>query len=161
MAIETPLESFRGRVLPDWIDFNGHMNVAYYLVAFDLATDIFLDYAGLDKAYRDTTGGTTFSAEIHISYHRELQENAPLSISTQLLSFDEKRIRYLHRMFHEEEGIQAATAENLSLHVDLNQRRVVPLPGQIMDRLKEILEAHRELGVPQEAGGAIIKPQLK
>jgi len=160
MAIEVPLESYQGRVRPEWIDFNGHMNVAYYLVAFDLATDIFLDYVGLDETNRETTGGTTFSAEIHIAYHRELHENAPLRISTQLLSFDLKRIRYLHRMFHAEEGFQAATAENLSLHVDLNERRVVPLPDRIMGRLEEVWAAHRSLGVPQEAGSAIVKPPL-
>ncbi len=160
MSIETPLDRYRGVVLPEWIDYNGHMNLAYYLLAFDLATDIFFDYVGLDEAYREKAGGTTFTAEVHIAYQRELEEGAPLRITTQLLSFDDKRLRYFHRMYHVGEGFLAASAENVSLHIDLKRRRVAPFADGIRARLAEVLVAHRSLGLPEEAGRPIAKPPL-
>ena len=157
---ETPLDRYQGVVLPEWVDYNGHMNVAYYLVAFDLATDLFLEWIGLDKALRDSRGGTTFTAEVHIGYLRELHEGDPLAITTQLLSYDQKRIRYLHRMYHAEKRVEAAYAENLSLYVDLNTRRVAEMAPATMDRLAEVLTAHAILGRPDEAGRPINRPPL-
>jgi acyl-CoA thioester hydrolase len=159
-TIESPLKRCRGVVLPEWVDYNGHMNVAYYLVAFDLATDVFLDWIGLDKALRESRGGTTFTAEVHIGYRRELHEGDPITVATQLLSYDQKRIRYLHRMYHTERGFEAAYAENLSLYVDLNTRRVAEMAPESLNRLEEALAAHSELGLPEEAGRPITRPPL-
>ena len=61
MTIPAPLEIYRAVVEPDWIDYNGHMNVAYYVLVFDRATDAFLDYIGLDDALRAAAGSSTFS----------------------------------------------------------------------------------------------------
>ncbi len=158
--LETPLNRYRGVVLPEWVDYNGHMNVAYYLVAFDLATDVFLEWIGLDKALRETRGGTTFTAEVHIGYRRELHEGDSISITTQLLSYDQKRIRYLHRMYHADEGFEAAYAENLSLYVDLGSRRVAEMTPETLQKLAEVLTAHTTLGLPEEAGRAIARPPL-
>jgi acyl-CoA thioester hydrolase len=157
---DTPLDRYRGTVLPEWVDYNGHMNVAYYLVAFDLATDVFLEWIGLDKALRETRGGTTFTAEVHIGYLRELHEGDPIRVTTQLLSYDQKRIRYLHKMHHAENGLEAAYAENLSLYVDLNTRRVAEMAPPTLRRLEEVLAAHSELGRPDEAGRAIARPPV-
>ncbi len=158
--MQAPFDRYRGVVLPDWVDYNGHMNVAYYLVAFDLATDLFLDELGLDDAHREASGGTTFTGEVHLTYQRELQGGAPLRITTQLLSYDSKRIRYLHRMYHGDEGFLAATAENLSLYVDLERRRVTELRPETQERLAAMLAAHEALGRPEEAGRAISRPPL-
>lgn len=157
---ETPLGRYRGIVLPEWVDYNGHMNVAYYLVAFDLATDIFLEWVGLDKALRDSRGGTTFTAEVHIGYLRELHEGDPISVTTQLLSYDQKRIRYLHKMRHAEKEFEAAYAENLSLYVDLNTRRVAEMAPETLEMLAEVLTAHATLGLPEVAGRAITRPPV-
>ena len=91
MTVPAPLELHREVVLPEWIDYNGHMNVAYHVLAFDHACDAFLDYVGLDETYRTRTGGTTFAAECHITYLRELDAGAPLRFATQLFDYDEKR----------------------------------------------------------------------
>ena len=158
--IDTPLNVYRGVVLPEWVDYNGHLNVAYYLVAFDLATDIFLDWIGLDEAHRQHHAGTTFTAEVHVAYKRELREGDPIRVTTQLLAFDQKRIRYLHRMYHIDHGFEAATAENLSLYVNLDQRRVGTMSDQVLSRLKAIMRRHARMGVPDEAGRGIGKPPL-
>jgi acyl-CoA thioester hydrolase len=158
--IEAPFDRHRATVLPEWIDYNGHMNVAYYLLAFDHATDDFLDWLGLDSAHRDATGGTTFAGDIHLTYQREVKEGDPLRITTQLLGYDEKRIRFFCRMYHAGEGFLAATMESLSLYVDLKRRRVSVLPPDIQERLAAVLDAHSALPLPPEAGRVIAKPPL-
>lgn len=157
---DAPFDRYRGVVLPAWIDHNGHMNVAYYLLAFDQATDLFFDHLGLDAAHREATGGTTFAGDIHLTYQRELREGDPLRVTAQLLGYDDKRLRFFQRMVHAEDGFLAATMECLTLYVDLARRRVAPFPSDIRARLAAVLAAHSALPLPPEAGRVIAKPPL-
>ncbi|MDJ0947645.1 MAG: thioesterase family protein [Alphaproteobacteria bacterium] len=156
--IDGPLALHAEPVRPDWIDYNGHMNVAFYVLAFDHATDAFFDFIGLDEAYRETQNASTFAVESHVCYLRELHEGDPMRFTTQLLGFDAKRLHYFHRMYHAEGGYLAATLESLSLHVDMATRRVAPMPDAIFDRLARIHEAHAGLPRPSEAGQTIRMP---
>ena len=155
MATTAPLDLQGEPVRPEWIDYNGHMNVAYYVLAFDHATDAFLDYLGLDEGHREENGGSTFAAESHVVYCREVAEGDPLRFTTQLIDFDGKRLRYFHRMYHETEGYLAATNELLSLYVDLERRRVAEMPEPILARLAAIREAQAGLPIPAEVGRGI------
>ncbi len=155
MTVPAPLDLHREAVRPEWIDYNGHMNVAYYLLAFDHAFDAFLDYIGMDEAYRKRTGGTTFTVEAHVTYQREVAEGNPLRFTTQLLGYDAKRIHFFVRMYHADEGYLAATVEWLALHVDLEARRVAPMPDEITSRLAEIHATHKDMPRPPEAGRAV------
>ncbi len=155
MTIAAPIDLTREVVRPEWIDYNGHMNVAYYLVVFDHATVDFFDYIGLDRSYRERRGATTFAVECHVTYQREITEGEPLRIATQLLGFDEKRIHFFHIMSHADQGFLAATCEWLSLHVDANKRQVAPMGPEILARLTEIGKAHQGLPRPPEVGQVI------
>ena len=157
-VIAAPLELHHETVCPEWIDYNGHMNVAYYILAFDLATDTFFDFLGLDEAYRETSGNSTFAVEAHITYQRELAEGDPLRFATQLLGYDEKRLHFIHHMYHADQGYLAATSEWLSLHVDMTLRRVAPMPAQVRARFAEVMASHRSLAIPPEAGRVIKAP---
>jgi acyl-CoA thioester hydrolase len=134
------------------------MNVAYYVLAFDKATDRFFDYIGVGDAYRDSTGCATFAAECHVTYSRELLVDDPLRITTQLLAHDEKRIHYFLRMYHEENGYVAASCEWISLHVNLESRRVTPLAQVVRNTLAEIARTHSLLEQPDEVGHVIGVP---
>lgn len=158
MTIDAPLELYRDKVRPEWIDYNGHMNVAYYVLAFDYATDAFFDYLGLDRRYRETTGNSTFAVEAHLTYQREVAEGDPLRFATQLLGFDDKRLHFTHHMYHAGEDFLAATSEWLSLHIDLRVRRASAMPESIKTRLAEIMDAHEALLQPPEAGRVIKRP---
>ena len=149
------LELHGGVVRPEYIDWNGHMNVAYYVLVFDHATDALFDYIGLDEAYRKERGFTTFTLEAQVTYQREVLEGDPLRITTQLLDYDHKRAHYFHRMYHAEEGWLAATNELLSLHIDTRKRRSAPFPDDLLARWAEIHEAHAALPRPPEAGRAM------
>ena len=74
MTIEAPLQIYRDKVRPEWIDHNGHMNVAYYVLGFDYATDAFFDYLGLGQSYLQRANGSTFAVEMNVSYVREVHE---------------------------------------------------------------------------------------
>ena len=149
------LNRHREAVRPEWIDYNGHMNVAYYLLTFDHATDVFFEEIGLDADYRARTGGSSFAIETHITYQREVAEGDHLRFTTQLIDYDKKRMHYFHRMYHEAEDYLAATCECLSLHIDLNQRRVVEFPTEIADRLAAFAEIQQGLPIPEEVGRSI------
>lgn len=152
---EAPLAIPGEAVRPEWIDYNGHMNVAYYILAFDHATDIFFDRIGLDSEYRTGGHGTTFAVESHVTYQRELHEGDPLRFTTQLLGFDQKRLHFFHRMYHADKNYLAATSEWLSLHIDLETRRVGPFRAEILSRFAALMDRHSRLPWPEEAGRTI------
>jgi acyl-CoA thioester hydrolase len=92
MTIPAPYERFAGEVLPEWIDYNGHMNLAYYTVLFDYATDLLFDELGLGLDYRRATRLGTFVAETHNRYERELLVGARVRVATQIIATDAKRL---------------------------------------------------------------------
>ena len=155
MDSDGPLELHHEVVRPEYIDWNGHMNVAYYVLVFDHATDKLFDHIGIDETYRQERSCTTFTLEAQITYQREVLEDDPLRITTQLLDYDHKRAHYFHRMYHAKEGYLAATNELLSLHIDTNKRRSTPFPGDILVRWAEMHTAHATLPHPPEAGRAM------
>lgn len=161
MTQSAPLILHHESVQPEWIDYNGHMNVAYYVLAFDHACDAFLDHIGLDATYRERTGGTTFAAECHVTYQREVGAGDPLRFASWLIGHDEKRFHHFHQMFHAEDGFLAATSEWLSLHVDLGTRRVSAMAPHIRDRLAEMQAAHDSLPRPPEVGRVVGMPPPK
>ena len=126
MSIPAPFECYEGEVLREWIDANDHMNLAYYTVLFDYATDALFDAIGIGRQYKDSTGNGTFVVETHNLYERELLLGDRVRVSTQILGMDEKRLHLAHEMFMVANRQRAATQELLYLHVDLSFRRVVP-----------------------------------
>ncbi|MDF1720484.1 MAG: thioesterase family protein [Minwuia sp.] len=152
IPITAPFELYTDKVRPEWIDNNGHMNMGYYLVVFDHATDAFLDACGLTQAHRDAEQVSTFSLEAHINYLQEVKEGDPLIFRTTLLGHDAKRIHYIHEMIHGTEGFRAATNELMSLHVSRLTRRTAPMADNVQQRLATIMESHARLTPPPEAG---------
>lgn len=155
MTHAAPLALHRDTVRPEWIDYNGHLNIAYYLLMFDHATDVFFDYLGIGPDYIKAANCSTFVLESHIVYERELAVGAPVRFTTQLLDFDEKRFLYLHAMIHETEEFLAATCEMVSLHVDMATRRTAPFQAPMQGLLADIKKAHDALGTPPQAGRSI------
>jgi acyl-CoA thioester hydrolase len=153
--IPAPYICERHSVLPDWIDLNGHMNVAYYLTAFDQSFDEAYELIGITAQHLKQEGGSTFAAEMHITYQRELIVGDPLRVASQLVAFDAKRMHWLQCMYHRREGFLAATAEWLVLYIDLGRRRVAPMPDRLQRRLAQIRSVHALLPLPAEAGRRI------
>jgi acyl-CoA thioester hydrolase len=153
-----PFVSSVMRVEPAWIDYNGHLNMAYYNVLFDRCVDEAYELIGCGLAYLRETKHSTFTAEVHVRYLRELHVDDPVTVTFQLLDYDSKRIHYFEELHHAEEGWLAATSENMTLHVDMTAKKTVPFPDFITSRLAAMKAAHAHLPVPDGAGRRIAMP---
>jgi acyl-CoA thioester hydrolase len=156
--IPAPFVSSLMRVEPAWIDYNGHLNMAYYNVLFDRAVDEVYELLGIGASYLNEHNHSTFTAEVHVRYLRELHENDPVRVTFQLLDFDAKRIHYFEQLLHADEGWLSATSENMTLHVDMATKTVAPFPASIMRTLAAMKAAHAHLPRPEAAGRRIAMP---
>jgi acyl-CoA thioester hydrolase len=126
------------RVRADWVDYNGHMNVAYYVLIFDHATDAVLDVLDLGASYRARSGCSVFVGEMHVRYRRELLEADEVTVASRLATADERRLVLLHEMTCERAGGIAAVNEVLCVHVDLGTRRGAAWPDGVAARLRDL-----------------------
>ena len=147
-----------GEVLPEWIDANGHMNLAYYVVLFDQATDLLYDALGVGQAYRNVTGNSTFTAETHTLYEREVLEGERVRVTAHLLGADAKRLHYFHEMFHAEGGHRVAAQELMALHIDMAARRVAPFPPDLQVRIQAMVKERAGRALPKGVGRRIAMP---
>jgi acyl-CoA thioester hydrolase len=143
------------RILPEWIDYNGHLMDGYYLVAFSDATEGVLAEIGFGPAYRDETGCTIYTVEAHVTFRREVSVETPLSFATQIVDHDEKRIHVVHDMVHAESGDRLATAELMFIHVRQATGKVEPIPDAQARRLAAMAADHAELSRPPDLGRSI------
>jgi len=142
------------RTVPlDWIDYNGHMTESRYLQAFADATDRFMEIIGCDAAYI-ASGGSYFTAESHICHLDEVHVGAEITIDTQVLQGEGKKMHLFHLMHHAD-GRLLATGEHFLLHVSLKTRQSCPPAPQIEAKLAEIARNHTRLPRPKGAGRAI------
>lgn len=147
------------KVLPEYIDANGHMNVGYYNVIFDIALDRVCGPLDLSWEYVKNTNQSTFVLETHVCYLQEVVEGDPLRFTWQLLGHDAKRIHYFMQMLHAEKGYVAATSEQILTYVDLTTRKTAPFPEAHQARFREIYAGHSKLPVPHQVGRVIGIPK--
>ncbi|MAF95114.1 MAG: thioesterase-like protein [Rhodospirillaceae bacterium] len=150
-----PLEPHQETALPEWVDYNGHMNVAYYVMVFDHGTDKLLDHIGLGKDYREQTGQTLFVVESHVTYEYEVRAGDGLRVTSLILGHDDKRLHVFHHMLRTENDVLAATNELMFVHVDLAARRSATFPQQAVRRIEALTKAQSALPRPPQAGRAI------
>jgi acyl-CoA thioester hydrolase len=155
MDFPTPFAAHAETVRPEWIDYNGHMNVAYYVLVFDHATDALFDALGLGAAYRRAIEHTLFAVEQHILYEREVAQGTRLRVESRVFGVDGKRLHFGHEMFHAEEGWRAATIELMAVHIDLATRRSSPFPPDRRQVLDAAAMAHARLPAADWAGRRI------
>ncbi|MDE0941441.1 MAG: thioesterase family protein [Alphaproteobacteria bacterium] len=149
------LNIHRARVRPEWIDYNGHLNMAYYVLMFDNATDRFFDLIDLGVNYVKRAQHSAFVLETHVTYQGEVALDDDLRFTMQLIDADEKRLHYYFEMFHLADGFLAATSEQIALHVDLDARRSAPFPEILRQRIDMVLTAHKDLPKPDGVGRSI------
>jgi len=154
-AFFAPFVSSPMRVEPGWIDYNGHLNMAYYNVLFDRAVDEAYELIGCGLAYVGESRHSCYTAEVHLRYLRELHAGDPVRVTFRLLDFDAKRLHYFEELRHAEQGWLSATSENVALHVDMAARKTAPFPQAIAARLARMKAAHADLPPPEGAGRCI------
>jgi acyl-CoA thioester hydrolase len=150
-----PYPPYRATVAPEWIDYNGHMNVAYYVLAFDRATDQLFDHFGIGEAYRRTTHHSVFALEAHVTYERELRLGDEFEIATRVIDADRKRLHLFHSMTRSKDGELSATIEIMGLHVDMTGPKSAELPDPVYAKVEALLAEHRLLPAPPQLGRKI------
>ena len=147
---ETPFAQHHAEVLPAWIDYNGHMTEFRYLQVMSDAADCLLTYLGLSQAYVEA-GFSIYTVETHIRHLAEAKLGEKITVATQILSADERKIRLWHSL-KTEAGIEVATGEQMWLHVDMKAGRTAPMQGILRQRMLALFEAHQSLAMPEGAG---------
>jgi acyl-CoA thioester hydrolase len=144
-----------GRLVPpEWVDYNGHMNDAYYFVASTEATEAFLDHVGLGEAYREESGCGIYTVESHLCFGASVRVGELLSYRSQLLGYDAKRLHIFHQLMTSG-GAEAATNELMFLHVELAGERVTAMPSERLAAVAALATEHAALPVPDQAGRRI------
>ena len=156
--VPKPLDHYRGTVLPEWVDYNGHMSEWAYLAAFGWASDVLFRYIGDDEAYR-AAGHSFYTVETHINYLRECSLGDPLRVTTQLLGLDDKRLHFFHTMYDGASGAPLATTEQMLVHVDMTAGRLAPIEPEVYEALAAIMATHKDMAVPPQVGSRMaVKP---
>jgi acyl-CoA thioester hydrolase len=153
-----PFMSSMMKIEPQWIDYNGHLNVAYYNVLFDRAVDEVYEPLGLGPNYLKRTKHSTMVVEAHVRFLREVHETDPLRVSVQLLDYDAKRIHFFETLLHATESWVSATCETMTLHVDMTAKKVTPFPDDVLHKLARMKAAHAALPRPAAAGRSVAMP---
>lgn len=131
LAITPPMA-----VRPEMIDYNGHVNVAFYVKLFDEGLDILFEKIGLSENYIRTRNMSFFALEAHVRYLREVHLGDEVQMRLRVLDLDPKRIHYWMELVHARERWLSATMESISIHMDMETRRPAPFPDDIMSRLE-------------------------
>ena len=140
---------------PEMIDYNGHLNMAYYLVLFDKALDEFAADFGFGPTYIESANATIFTVEVHLRYLHEVRLSDNMVVQTQLIAHDAKRMHTYSEMLHAEDGWVAASSEQMFLHIDLATRTSAPWKPKLLNALNQLSKVHNRLAVPPEVGRAI------
>jgi acyl-CoA thioester hydrolase len=144
---------------PQWIDYNGHFNMAYYGVLFDRAADQMFAALGLGPEYVKATNNSFFTLETHTSYLREVAPSDLVAIESQIINHDHKRVHYVQQMKHRNDGWVACVLEVIVSHVDLKIHKTSNFPDDVKSRIDAMAAIHRGLPVPEEVGHRIGIPR--
>ena len=153
-----PFVSSVMHIEPQWIDYNGHLNMAYYNVMFDRAIDELWLRLGIGPAYMRERHGSTFTAECHVRYLREIHLGDPVQVSILLVAADEKRLHTFEELRHARDGWLSATSENMTIHIDMATRRTAPFPADIQARIDAVANAHSGIVRPEGIGRKVAMP---
>ncbi|MFF8573606.1 thioesterase family protein [Streptomyces sp. NPDC015408] len=144
----TKLPLFHSTVRPEWVDYNGHMSEAFYVLVFGHATDALMIETGLDSGYRESTGCSLYTVESHVRYLQEVPEATHLAVRTRVLGAAERKARFVHEMHVVPEpgseplpdAAPVATTELLAVHVDQRAGRAAEFPDAVRHRFSELTE---------------------
>ncbi|NNJ18728.1 thioesterase [Pseudomonas putida CSV86] len=153
------LTTYRTPVLPDWVDYNGHLRDAFYLLIFSYATDAFMECIGLDGDNREATGHSLFTLECHLNYLHEVKLGTEVTVQTQVIGHDRKRVHLYHSLHREGFAEALAASEQMLLHVDLAGPKSAPFEAAVLARLQGIVVEQEDLPVPAFVGRVIGLPK--
>jgi acyl-CoA thioester hydrolase len=159
------ITTWSGVVEAQWVDYNGHLRDAYYMLLFSFASDGLMERIGLDAAGREATGHTFYSLETHVNYLLEVKESAAIEVRTQILGMDTKRVDVYHALHLLETGALLAANEQMLINIDMKGEsggpKSAPFSAGVRHKLQLLAAAHAQLPRPAYAGRTIALPRAK
>jgi len=144
---------YRTALVPEWIDYNGHLRDAYYGLIVSYACDALMDRLGIDAAYRERTRNTLYTVEMHIHYLQEVKKTDIVVVNVRMLGADQKRIHAAFDIVREGDAVVAATAEQMLLHVHQGETvTTTPFPPEIANAISALVTA--TAGAPEVGPGS-------
>ncbi len=161
MPVDTALTIHRDVVRAEWVDYNGHLRDAFYLLIFSFATDALIDRIGLDDATRRARARSIYTLEAHVNYLQEIRLGTAVRVDARVLAVDAKRIHLYLEMFAD--GIDGAVSasEQMLMHVDTRGPKSAPFDADVAARLAEWHALQRDLPAPAWAGRVIGLPPAR
>ncbi|MGC3023614.1 thioesterase family protein [Burkholderia sp. DN3021] len=159
MTGDTPLTIYRDVVRPEWVDYNGHLRDAFYLLIFSFATDALLDRIGLDDAARRERGRSVYTLEAHVNYLHEIKEGTQVRVDARVLAHDAKRLHLYLELFADGHDDAVSASEQMLLHVDTRDgAKSAPFDEDVAARVAELHALQRDCAEPAYAGRVIGLP---
>ncbi|WDH22437.1 thioesterase family protein [Pseudomonas chlororaphis] len=153
--------TYTTRISPDWVDYNGHLRDAFYLLIFSYATDALMDQLGMDSNHREASGNSLFTLELHLNYLHEVKLDTEVEVHTQIIGHDRKRLHLYHSLHKVGDDLELAGNEQMLLHVDLAGPRSAPFSEPVLNRLRAIAAEQADLPAPAWIGRVIALPPEK
>jgi acyl-CoA thioester hydrolase len=132
---------YRDTVRAEWVDYNGHLRDAFYMLIYSYATDVLLDAIGLDAAQREARGRSMYTLEAHLHYLREIKEGTAVRVDVRVLEHDAKRVRVYLEMYADDGREPVSASEQLLLHVDRAGPRAAPFDADVLARVAALAAA--------------------
>ena len=145
-------------VRAEWVDYNGHLRDAFYMLIFSFATDALIDVIGLPDSVRKERGRSIYTLEAHINYLHEIKEGVQVRVDMRVLGHDAKRLHLYLEMFADKGVEPVAAGEQMLLHVDTSGPRAVAFDPDVEARVRALAEAHTVLPAARFAGRVIGLP---
>ncbi|CAI9004768.1 acyl-CoA thioester hydrolase [Pseudomonas sp. IT-P44] len=155
------LTTYSTKITPDWVDYNGHLRDAFYLLIFSYATDALMDRLGMDSNNREASGNSLFTLELHLNYLHEVKLDADVEVHTQIIAHDSKRLHLYHSLHLVGDDKELAGNEQMLLHVDLAGPRSAPFSEETLGKLQAIVAQQTDLPTPDYIGRVIALPPKK
>ncbi|WP_434594863.1 thioesterase family protein [Pseudomonas sp. R4-83] len=155
------LTTYQTRIIPDWVDYNGHLRDAFYLLIFSYATDALMDRLGMDSNNREASGHSLFTLELHLNYLHEVKLDTEVEVRTQIIGHDNKRLYLYHSLHKVGDAQELAGNEQMLLHVDLAGPRSAPFSAETLSHLQSIAAEQRDLPAPAYIGRVIALPPAR
>lgn len=149
------------RVEEQWIDYNGHLNMAYYNVLFDRSVDDIFAGFGLGSDYLKQNNASFFTLEAHVTYLREIHANDEVFTTFRIVGVDDKRMHIFQELYHRGEGFLSATSEGMLMHVDMALKKSGPFPAEVKAKIQAVHDKHARLPKPKQLGHVIGLPAKK
>ncbi|MFW9081891.1 thioesterase family protein [Pseudomonas sp. P2757] len=152
------LTTYQTKIIPDWVDYNGHLRDAFYLLIFSYATDALMDRLGMDSSNREASGNSLFTLELHLNYLHEVKLDADVEVRTQIIGHDQKRLHLYHSLHLASDDQELAGNEQMLLHVDLAGPRSAPFSPETLSCLQTIVTEQSDMPTPAYIGRVIALP---